>query len=166
MGCLIGVVSGLIGIGGGVLVIPLLVTFFHFKQQQAIGTSLAMLLPPIGIFAVIDYYRHGNTNLPVAGLLAAGFAIGAIAGARVVNLGMLGEHALRIIFGVLLLYVAGRNLFSGSQRAGLSTLFLMIGFALTSVWLKVLGRKWTAAPYWADVYRAKLKEAHPYDYEI
>jgi len=165
-GCLIGLASGLTGIGGGVLVIPLLVLIFHFKQQQAIGTSLAMLLPPIGILAVIDFYRHGNVNVPVAALLACGFAVGVLGGSQIVNRGVIGEHGLRIIFGVLLLYVAGRNLFGGSQRAALNTHFLMTGFGLTWVLLRMLGRKWITAARWADVYRAKLKESHPYDYEI
>src|SRR5438105_9073638 len=110
-GCLIGVTSGLIGIGGGVLVVPLLVFFFHFTQQMAIGTSLAMLLPPIGVLAVFDFYRNGNVNLPFAILLACGFAIGALGGARIVNLGLLEAHALRVLFGFLMLYVAGKNLF-------------------------------------------------------
>jgi len=165
-GCLIGIVSGLIGIGGGVLVIPLLVFFFHFNQQMAIGTSLAMLLPPIGILAVIDYYKHGNVNLPFAILLACGFAIGALGGARIVNLGWLGEHALRLLFGALMLYVAARNLFTGSQRAARDTILLMAAFGAAWLGARLMGRKWGSEPNWRETYRRKLRHESLPDYEI
>jgi uncharacterized membrane protein YfcA len=165
-GCLIGVVSGLIGIGGGVLVVPLLVFFFRFNQQTAIGTSLAMLLPPIGLLAVIDFYKHGNVNLPFAILLACGFAFGALGGARVVNLGLLGEHALRVLFGVLMLYVAGKNLFTGSAREGRNTALLMLAFGLAWIGTMLLGKKWNSAANWTDVYRKKLHQDPPCDYQI
>jgi len=165
-GCLIGMVSGLIGIGGGVLVIPLLVFFFRFNQQQAIGTSLAMLLPPIGIFAVIDYYRNDRVNLPFALCLACGFALGALGGSRIVNLGLLGEHALRVLFGFLMLYVAGKNLFTGSERAARDTALFMVIIGLTWLATRLLGKKWKGAPSWPDVYRRKLRDEPPHDYEI
>src|SRR4029434_2527315 len=79
------VAGGMLGIGGGVLVIAALVVIFKQPHETAVGTSLAMLLPPIGIFAFLEYYRHGNVNVPMAALLAAGFAIGAYFGGRAVN---------------------------------------------------------------------------------
>src|SRR6187455_1310068 len=85
LGTLVGVVGGMIGIGGGILVIPLLMFFFGFTQQKANGTSLAMLLPPIGLLAVIRYYQAGNIDIKVALLLACGFAGGAYLGAWIVN---------------------------------------------------------------------------------
>ena len=69
LGLGIGTVSGMIGIGGGVLVIPMLVFFFGFSQERATGTSLAMLLPPIGVFAVIAYAKAGNISWTTAGIL-------------------------------------------------------------------------------------------------
>ena len=77
IGLAIGALSGIVGIGGGVLVIPALVLFFGFTQQKANGTSLAMLLPPIGILAVINYARAGTINWAFAALLACGFVFGA-----------------------------------------------------------------------------------------
>ena len=77
IGLLIGVVSGMVGIGGGVLVIPALMFGFGFSQARANGTSLAMLLPPIGAFAVMSYWRAGNVDWRFAGLLAVGLTAGA-----------------------------------------------------------------------------------------
>lgn len=83
-GAAIGAVSGLLGIGGGVLLIPGLVMLFGFSQAEAQGTSLAVLIPPIGIFAAMVYYQHGMVRLPVVGFIALGFMLGAYCGARFV----------------------------------------------------------------------------------
>src|SRR3954469_4502648 len=117
LGVAIGVISGMIGLGGGTMVIPALIYFYGFSQKQANGTSLAMLLPPIGIFAVMAYNKAGNINWPFATLIAAGFASGAYLGGVLVNTGKVPETALRIMFAVLLLYVAGRMLFRTDGRA-------------------------------------------------
>src|SRR5262245_42127184 len=94
VGLAIGVISGMLGIGGGVLVIPTLVTLYGLTYVQAVGTSLGMLLPPIGIFAFLTYYRHGNVNLAAAGMLAIGFAFGAYFGGRLVTTGKIPEDTL------------------------------------------------------------------------
>src|SRR4051812_13081127 len=83
-GVAIGIVSGMLGIGGGVLLVPGLMLLFGFTQQQAQGTSLAVLIPPIGIFAALVYYRHGDVNLPQVGFIALGFVVGALLGALLV----------------------------------------------------------------------------------
>ena len=116
-GVAIGMVSGMIGIGGGTLVIPALMYLYGFTQLKANGTSLAMLLPPIGIFAVMAYHRAGNISWPSAMLLAIGFAGGAYVGGVLANTGKVPELALRIMFSILLLYVAGRTLFRTDGRA-------------------------------------------------
>src|SRR3954470_22828598 len=85
IGLAIGTLSGMVGIGGGILVIPVLMFFFGFPQARANGARRAMLPPPIGIFAVLAYWRAGNVDWPCAALLALGFAAGAYVGARVVN---------------------------------------------------------------------------------
>ena len=63
VGLAVGIISGMLGIGGGVLVIPALVFFFHFPHRKAVGTSLAMLLPPIGIFALLKYWHEDHNNV-------------------------------------------------------------------------------------------------------
>ncbi len=82
LGTIAGIVSGLFGIGGAIIVVPALVFLFGFSQHQAQGTSLAMLLPPIGLLAVWKYWQAGHVNLTVAILLAATFFIGAWGGAH------------------------------------------------------------------------------------
>src|SRR5687767_4222831 len=104
IGLAIGVVSGMLGIGGGVFVIPALVILFGFSQKAAVGTSLGMLLPPIGIFAFLAYYRAGHVDLRAALLLAAAFAIGAYVGGRIVIAGFVPENVLRLLFVFFMLY--------------------------------------------------------------
>ena len=82
-GVLTGIIGGLFGIGGAAVLVPALVLFFGFSQQQAQGTSLMVLLPPIGILAALQYYRAGFVDIRVALLIAAGFLVGAFAGATV-----------------------------------------------------------------------------------
>ncbi|MFH1654341.1 MAG: sulfite exporter TauE/SafE family protein [Pseudomonadota bacterium] len=82
IGLLVGVLSGLFGIGGGVVIIPILVYLFKFTQHEAQGTSLAMLLPPIGLLAAWKYWQAGNVQILPAMILASMFAIGALVGAH------------------------------------------------------------------------------------
>ena len=65
-GVFIGVISGMLGIGGGIILVPGLMLLFGFTQQEAQGTSLAALIPPIGIFAAMVYWQHGFVKIPVA----------------------------------------------------------------------------------------------------
>ena len=76
IGAATGAVSGMFGIGGGILVIPAMVYIYGFSQKMATGTSLGMLLPPIGILAFLQYYRSGLVSIPAALLLVAGFLAG------------------------------------------------------------------------------------------
>jgi hypothetical protein len=103
-GFLTGIVGGLFGVGGGEIFIPLLVYAFGFSQHQAQGTSLAVLLPPIGLLAALRYYRAGHVDFAVAGLLALGFFLGASVGAIVAT--RIEGHVLRRLFGAFLLLIA------------------------------------------------------------
>jgi uncharacterized membrane protein YfcA len=102
-GICVGILSGTLGIGGGIVLVPGLVLLFHFSQEEAQGTSLATLSLPICIFAAMVYYQNGFVRLPVAAVVATGFVIGAYFGARLV------PHVpmvwLKFVFGVLLLYL-------------------------------------------------------------
>lgn len=104
-----GALSGLFGIGGGILLVPALVLFFKFSQQQAQGITLAMLIPPIGIFAVWEYYKKGFVDIRVALLLAVGFIIGSFLSAKFAI--SLPSSLLQKAFGVLLLIVSIKFLF-------------------------------------------------------
>lgn len=106
LGVVAGVLSGMFGIGGGVVIVPMLTTFFGLTLQQAVGTSLTALLMPVGIFAVITYYRAGKLRIPVAALVGAGLLFGAWAGAQIAL--QLPTSILRQLYGVFLLYAAWR----------------------------------------------------------
>jgi uncharacterized protein len=82
LGIAAGTLSGLIGIGGGIIIIPALVLFFGLTQHQAQGTTLALLIPPIGILAAWAYYRQGFVDIRIALFIALGFVAGSYLGAK------------------------------------------------------------------------------------
>jgi uncharacterized protein len=168
VGLLIGILGGMLGIGGGVLVIPVLVTLFGFTYPQAVGTSLGMLLPPIGIFAFLAYYRSGNVSISAAALLALGFAIGAFLGAKLVTTGMIPQERLRVFFGFFLLYVAGSILFRNEPRvrAVLYTLIIVGGAGASRFALQLIGKRWESGYGVEQTYRAQLRVPVAPDYEI
>ena len=110
VGLIVGVVSGVVGIGGGILFVPALIWLLGMDQHKAQGTSLGALLAPVGIFAFMEYYRKGNADVRVAALLAAGFLVGGYFGA--VGAQHIPEVWLRRIFALTLLAVGGRMWFS------------------------------------------------------
>jgi uncharacterized membrane protein YfcA len=113
-GFLTGILGGLFGVGGGEIFIPLLVYVFGFSQHQAQGTSLAVLLPPIGLLTALRYYRAGHVDVVVAGLLALGFFFGASIGA--LGAIRLNADVLRKGFGGFLLIVSLHMVFGGHGK--------------------------------------------------
>ncbi len=83
LGLVAGIASGLVGIGGGVIIVPSLVYLFKFSQHQAQGTTLALMVPPIGILAAWTYFKEGYVNIPVALLICLGFVLGGYFGAKI-----------------------------------------------------------------------------------
>jgi len=110
VGLVVGMVSGVVGIGGGVLFVPALIWLLGMDQHKAQGTSLGALLAPVGIFAFMEYYRKGNADLRVGLLLAVGFLVGGYFGA--VGAQHIPEVWLRRIFAITLVAVGGRMWFS------------------------------------------------------
>jgi len=112
--CLIGVVTGvmagMLGIGGAIIMIPALVYFLGFSQHMAQGTSLAVMLPPIGILAAYNYWKAGQVNLKFALILAVAFIIGSYFGSKLAL--NIPQAVLRKIFGILLLLAAAKMLLS------------------------------------------------------
>ena len=104
LGLVAGGISGLVGIGGGVMIVPALVFLFGLSQHQAQGTTLALLVPPIGLLAAWTYYKCGHVNLTIAAFICLGFALGGLFGAGVAT--KLSAIALRRIFGTVLLLTA------------------------------------------------------------
>jgi uncharacterized membrane protein YfcA len=109
LGLAAGILSGLLGIGGAIIIVPILVYFFGFDQKMAQGTTLAMLLPPVGLLGVWQYYNAGNVNLKVAGIMCIGLFVGAYFGGYLAN--QVSSDTLRKFFGVVLLLVSIKMIF-------------------------------------------------------
>lgn len=141
-GILVGAVSGMLGIGGAVMLVPALALGFGFTQAKAQGTSLGALVPPIGIFAAIQYYRAGNLDVRAAGLVGLGFLFGALGGATLVP--HVPQVWLKRAFASLLVYVAVRMMMSDPSVKSSAALpgFLAVGL-LWAVWgvRRALGKK-------------------------
>ena len=108
-GLLVGVFSGLIGVGGGILLIPILVYGFKFNQKLAQGTSLAMLLPPTGLLAFLQYYRTGNADIKVGLLMSIGVFFGGYLGGHWAQ--SIPQASLRKGFAIFLVLVAAKMFF-------------------------------------------------------
>jgi uncharacterized membrane protein YfcA len=110
LGLVAGIFSGLFGVGGGTILIPGLVFLAGLSQHEAQGTTLAIMLLPIGLLAVIPYYKAGHVHLGIAALIVAGFLVGGYLGANMAE--GLPVLTLRKAFGVFLLAVALYTIFS------------------------------------------------------
>jgi uncharacterized protein len=110
IGIVAGILSGMFGIGGGVIIVPALVFLCGFGQLKAQGTSLAILLPPVGILAFIEYYKKGQTNLQAGVLIAIFLIIGSIFGAKLAQL--LPTSILKKGFGIFMIIVSLKMIFS------------------------------------------------------
>ena len=110
VGVVVGMVSGVVGIGGGILFVPALVWLAGMDQHKAQGTSIAALLAPVGALAFWEYYRKGNADIRVAAFLALGFLVGAYLGA--IGAQHIPELVLRRVFALTLIAVGAGLLFS------------------------------------------------------
>jgi uncharacterized membrane protein YfcA len=99
LGLTAGVASGMVGIGGGIILVPALVFLFGLSQHQAQGTTLALMVPPIGLVAAWAYWRDGYVDLRIAGLICVGFVAGSIVGAKL-SVG-LSDVVLQKVFGTV-----------------------------------------------------------------
>ena len=110
IGIITGVMAGMLGIGGAIIMIPALVFLLGISQQTAQGTSLAVMLPPVGIIAAYNYYKAGHVNIRFAIILAVFFLVGSYFGSKLAL--NIPQVLLKKIFGVLLLLVAAKMLLS------------------------------------------------------
>ena len=113
IGLAAGLLSGIFGIGGGVVIVPALIYWAGFSQHRATGTSLAVLLPPIGFAAMWEYYRHDNVNVRAAMIIAVAVLVGSWLGAVMAN--RVSGPYLRLAFGVFVV-VLGMYLMVGAFR--------------------------------------------------
>ncbi|MGB4520828.1 MAG: TSUP family transporter [Candidatus Omnitrophota bacterium] len=106
LGLLAGILSGIFGIGGGTILIPALVFLFGLTQLQAQGTTLAVMIPPIGLLAALRYYYSGNVKIGMAGFICLGFFLGGFLGAGLVQ--NFPDPLLKKAFGIFLLIISLR----------------------------------------------------------
>jgi len=109
IGAMAGILSGLVGVGGGLIIVPALVYAIGFSQHQAQGTSLGLLLLPAGILAVIQYYKQGDVDIKVVAILAAGFVVGGYYGSKLAL--SLPQSTVKKVFAIFMLLVAVKMLF-------------------------------------------------------
>ena len=111
IGLFAGMMSGFIGIGGGVVMVPALVYIMGLSQHEAQGTSLILMLPPIGILAVMNYYKAGQINVWYGVVIALAFVIGGYFGSKIAL--KMSPGKVKLIFGVLMLYISFKMIYSG-----------------------------------------------------
>lgn len=116
IGLAAGIAAGFFGIGGGILVVPGLIYWAGFSQHRATGTSLAVLLPPVGIAAALEYYRNGNVDLRAAVIIALAMALGGGIGAVIAN--RVAGPWLRLAFGVSVVCLGVYLVFGAVRRLG------------------------------------------------
>lgn len=109
IGILAGILSGMVGVGGGLIIVPSLIYFLGFSQHSAQGTSLGMIMLPVGIFAVMQYYKQGHVDFRIVGILAIGFLAGSYFGSKIAL--NIPQESLKKIFAIFMLLVALKMLF-------------------------------------------------------
>ncbi len=109
IGIAAGMLGGLVGVGGGIIIVPALVYFLGFSQHSAQGTSLGLILLPVGILGVIQYYKQGHVDLRVVAILAVGFLTGSYFGSKLAL--SFPQETVKKIFAVLMLLIAIKMLF-------------------------------------------------------
>jgi uncharacterized protein len=109
IGLAAGFLSGLVGIGGGIVIVPALVLLLGFTQKQAQGTSLGIMLLPIGVLAVLQYHKQGYLNINYVLIVAAAFVVGGFLGSKLAL--SLSDEKMKKIFAVILFLIAVKMLF-------------------------------------------------------
>jgi hypothetical protein len=167
IGLAVGGVSGMLGIGGGMLLVPALVWLCGFDFRRAAGTTLAILVPPIGLPAAYRAFQEHRVDLEAAGCVAVAFACGAYAGTAVVR--YVPDTWLRIAFGSLMIYIAVRFILTTSPAAASAAAGLVsVGLAWLGVLgLRVLGRRHLPHPDLGSRIRTMQHRGHgDTDYQI
>lgn len=114
IGICAGVLSGLVGVGGGIIIVPALVFFLAFSQKMAQGTSLGILLLPVGILGVIQYYKQGYIDMRVVVVISLAFFFGSYFGSKIAL--SLSQETVKKIFAVLMIVIAVKMLFFDKSK--------------------------------------------------
>lgn len=116
IGLVAGLLSGFVGVGGGMIIVPGLVFLLGASQMTAQGTSLALLMFPVGILGVMNYYKTGNVNFQYVIIMGLAFVLGSYFGSKWAL--KISEQKVKLVFGVFLLYMSVRMIYN-SVKAGL-----------------------------------------------
>jgi len=116
IGLVAGMLGGMVGVGGGIVIVPALVFFLGFSQKMAQGTSLGILLLPVGLLGVWQFYKEGYVDLRVVLIISAGFFAGSYLGSKLAL--SLSQETVKKAFAVLLIVVALKMLFFDKPIAG------------------------------------------------
>ena len=109
VGLAAGILGGLVGVGGGIIIVPSLIYFLGFSQKEAQGTSLGILLLPIGILGVLQFYKAGYVDMRTVWLVSLGFLIGSYFGSKIAL--SFSQETVKKIFAILMLLIALKMLF-------------------------------------------------------
>ena len=109
-----GILGGLVGVGGGIIIVPALVYFIGFSQKTAQGTSLGLIMLPVGILGVLQYYKQGHVDFRVVGILAVGFLAGSYFGSKIAL--SLPQETVKKIFALLMIIIAVKMLFFDKHK--------------------------------------------------
>jgi len=164
LGLIVGMLSGILGLGGGIFLVPALVFLFQFSPQQAQGTSLAVLIPPIGIFAALEYYRRGHIDFSVVGLICLGFVFGAYGGAFLVD--KIPVPLMRRIFGFFMFFVALQMVFTSPDRQFASAFPAALGTGVLALLYFLERRLGIALPRLRRLVERHRPKPRPIEYQI
>jgi uncharacterized membrane protein YfcA len=114
VGIAAGILGGLVGVGGGIIIVPALVYFIGLSQKTAQGTSLGLIMLPVGIFGVLQYYKQGHVDFKVVGMLAIGFLAGSYFGSKFAL--SLSQETVKKIFAGLMIVIAVKMLFFDKEK--------------------------------------------------
>jgi hypothetical protein len=114
VGLLAGALSGFVGVGGGIIIVPAMIYFMNMNQMQAQGVSLALLMLPVGILGVMNYYKAGHIQFSYVLIMAVGFVLGNYFGSKYAM--RVPEHKIKFLFALLMLYVAVQMLWKSGAK--------------------------------------------------
>ena len=135
VGIAAGILGGLVGVGGGIIIVPALVYFIGFSQKTAQGTSLGLIMLPVGILGVLQYYKQGHVDFRVVGMLAVGFLAGSYFGSKIAL--SLPQETVKKIFALLMIIIAVKMLFFDKSKKAVDE---------TTIQQKINGNSNTASP--------------------
>jgi uncharacterized membrane protein YfcA len=114
VGLLAGALSGFVGVGGGIIIVPAMIYFMNMNQMQAQGVSLALLMLPVGVLGVMNYYKAGHIQFNYVLIMAVGFVLGNYFGSKYAM--RVPEHKIKFLFSLLMLYVAVQMLWKSGAK--------------------------------------------------